>query len=206
MSVIHGTGIGEDTPPYHIRRIGASDLDWALAEGWKDFRDKRGDILVLALLYPVIGFVAAAITIDNRLLPLFFPLVAGVSILGPAAASGFYEIARRREAGLDASWIHFLDPLRGANRYSLEILTGCLVILFLLWLAASSTIAAVTVGYGPAVGVVGAAAFIHRVLYTPEGWTMVLLGNLVGFLFAIFTLVLGLVSFPMVVDGADPWT
>ena len=35
---------------------------------------------------------------------------------------------------------------------------------------------------------------------------MVLMGNLVGFLFAVLTLVLGLVSFPMVVDGADPWT
>jgi uncharacterized membrane protein len=192
------------TPP--VRRISQSDLDWALAEGWRDFREMRGDILVVALLYPVLGFAAAAVTLDNRLLPLFFPLVAGVSLLGPAAASGFYELARRREEGLHANWVHFLDPFRGANRYSLEILSGCLVILFFLWLAAAATIAAITVGYGPAVGVVGAAAFIHKVLYSPEGWTMILLGNLVGFLFAVVTLVLGLVSFPMVVDGADPWT
>jgi uncharacterized membrane protein len=207
MTITHDVGIPSVAPVHRVRRISQNDLDWALAEGWRDFRAKRGDILVIALLYPVLGFAAAAITIDNRLLPLFFPLVAGVSILGPAAASGFYEIARRREAGLDASWLHFLDPFRGPNRYSLEILTGCLFILFLGWLAAASTIAAVTVGYGPAVGVVGAEAFIHRVLYTSQGWTMIILGNLVGFCFAAATLVLGLVSFPMVVDGAaDPWT
>jgi uncharacterized membrane protein len=206
MTITHTGGIPTAASARRVRRISQSDLDWAIAEGWRDFRAKRGDILVIALLYPVLGFVAAAITIDNRLLPLFFPLVAGVSLLGPAAASGFYEIARRREAGLDASWLHFLDPFRGPNRYSVEILAGCLVILFLCWLAAASTVAAITVGYGPAVGIVGAEAFIHRVLYTADGWAMIVLGMLVGFAFAAATLVMGPVSFPMVVDGADPWT
>jgi uncharacterized membrane protein len=206
MTMSHATGAPAAAPVRPVRRISRSDLDWALAEGWRDFRAKRGDILVIALLYPALGFAAAAVTIDNRLLPLFFPLVAGVSLLGPAVASGFYEIARRREAGLDSGWLHFFDPFRDARGPSLEILTGSLVVLFLLWLAAASTVAAITVGYGPAVGVVGAAAFIHRVLYTTQGWTMILLGNLVGFAFAGATLVLSLVSFPMVVDGVtDPW-
>jgi uncharacterized membrane protein len=207
MSVIHDVNLGEATPPYHVRRISVADLDWALAEGWRDFRDKRGDILVLALLYPVIGFAAAAVTIDDRLLPLFFPLVAGVSILGPAAASGFYEIARRREAGLDTSWYRFLDPFRGPARGSLIALTAGLAALFIIWLAFASMIAAATIGFGPASGVGGASDFIHRVLYTPQGWTMILLGNLAGLAFAVTTLVMGLVSFPMVVDtGVDPWT
>jgi uncharacterized membrane protein len=207
MSVLHTAELAEATPPYRIRRIGAADLDWALAEGWRDFRDKRGDILVLALLYPVLGFAAAAVTIDDRLLPLFFPLVAGVSILGPAAASGFYEIAKRREAGLDSSWIHFLDPFRGPARTSLALLTGGLALLFLAWLAIAAMIAASTIGFGPAAGVAGASDFIDRVLYTPQGWTMIILGNLTGFAFAVVTLVFALVSFPMAVDvAADPWT
>src|SRR3546814_18573657 len=83
-----------------IRRIDAADLRWALREGWNDFRSMRGDILFAALLYPLIGLIAAAITFDTRLLPLFFPLVAGLSILGPIVSSGFYELARRREEGI----------------------------------------------------------------------------------------------------------
>ncbi len=193
--------------PPAVRHIDSSDLDWALAEGWKDFRARRGDILVLALLYPVIGFVAAAMTIDDRLLPLFFPLVAGVSILGPAAAAGFYEIARRREAGLDSGWMHFLDPFTGRTRASLLTLTAGLAILFIGWLGAASLIAAATIGFGPTSGVVGGADFIRHVLQTPQGWTLIVLGNLVGLAFACATLALGLTSFPMVVDGAaDPWT
>ncbi len=86
-----------------IREIGTADLRWALAEGWKDFLAKRGDLIVIGLLYPIVCLVAAVVTYNAPLLPLFFPLVAGLSILGPAAASGFYELARRREEGRDSS-------------------------------------------------------------------------------------------------------
>jgi uncharacterized membrane protein len=187
-----------------VRRITQRDLDWALAAGWSDFRAKRGDILILALLYPLVGFLSAAVMFDSRLLPMFFPLVAGVSILGPAAASGFYEIARRREAGLDSGWIHFLDPLRGRGRVGLTLLAGGLAILFAAWLMTAWVIAAATIGLTPGTSI---SDFARLVLTTPQGWAMIIVGNLAGFAFAAATLVFSLVSFPMMVDGAaDPMT
>ncbi len=184
---------------FTVRRIGEGDLNWALAEGWKDFKAKRGDLIVLALIYPLVGFLAAATALNARLLPLFFPLVAGVSILGPAVASGFYELARRRELGLESSWWHFLDPLRGRNRTALATLTAGLAILFAGWLIAASLIYDATIGGGHADG---PARFLSLLFTTPPGWTMIAAGNLVGFGFAVMTLTLtlALVSFPMVVD------
>lgn len=199
MTLAQSSTLPDTVRPLEVRRIGEADLSWALSEGWRDFRAKRGDILVLALLYPALGFAAAAFTLNGRLIPLFFPLAAGVSILGPAAAAGFYEIARRREAGLDSSWLHFLDPLQGRARTGLAILTGGLVILFIGWMVLADIIAAATIGAAPATSAVD---FIRTVLYTPQGWTMIVVGNLVGLAFAATTLVLGLVSFPMVVDGS----
>lgn len=187
---------------YPVRRITTADLDWALLEGWKDFRAKRGDILVLALLYPLIGIVSAAAIFDDSLLTMLFPLIAGISIMGPAAAAGFYEIARRREDGLDSSWVHFVDPLRGRGRSGLVLLTLGLAAIFALWLAAARLIAAVTIDATPTIGVV---EFVRQILTTPQGWSLILLGNIVGFGFAAATLVLSFVSFPMVVDdAADP--
>jgi uncharacterized membrane protein len=180
----------------NIRHIGADDVHWALQQGWKDFRAMRGDVILLALIYPAVGIVAAAVALDSQLLPLFFPLVAGVSILGPAVASGFYELARRREAGLDSGWVHFVDPLRRQSRIGLLLLTLGLAVLFVGWLLAAWAIDAATIGYYP----MTASEFLHRVFTTPEGWTMIALGNLVGFVFAVITLVLAVVSFPMVVD------
>ena len=180
-----------------VRHIDEGDLRWALAEGWKDFKEKRGDILFLALIYPVVGFAAAAAALDQQYLFLLFPAVAGLSIMGPAVASGFYELARRREEGLDAGWIHFVDPLRGRSRGGLIWLTIGLLALFFAWLVAAWLVFDLTIGAYPAGGL---PEFISQVFTTPQGWTMIVVGNLVGFLFALATLVLAVVSFPMVVD------
>ncbi len=197
MSVMPSTPLPLAADGPGVRRIGEADLSWALSEGWKDFRDKRGDILVLALLYPLVGALAMVAAFNDRVLPLFFPLVAGISILGPAVASGFYEIARRREAGLESSWIHFLDPLRGRSRLPLALLTAGLAALFVGWMVAAALIYAVTIGRG---GPEGALDFIRQVVTTPQGWAMVVIGNLVGLGFAAATLTFTVVSFPMVVD------
>jgi uncharacterized membrane protein len=195
MPFPHAADAAEARP--QVRRIHEGELRWALAEGWKDFRDRRGDVILLALIYPVVGLAAALATFNARLLPMLFPLAAGLSILGPAVAAGFYELARRREVGLEAGWRHFLDPLRGRSRAPLLALTAGLVALFAAWLAAAWLIYAATLGSEPAAGV---GDFLRRLFTTPQGWTLIVVGNLVGFGFAAVTLVLSVVSFPMVVD------
>lgn len=180
-----------------IRRITAADLNDALAEGWKDFRAKRGDLIVIGLLYPIICLVAAVVTFNDPLLPLFFPLVAGLSIAGPAAASGFYELARRREEGLDSSWWHFLDPLNGRSRAPLAVLTIGLAALFIAWLVAAYAIYAVTFGADAPMRI---GDLFGRLFTTRDGWMMIIIGNLAGLGFAIVTLIFAIVSFPMVVD------
>lgn len=180
-----------------VRRISTTDIDWALAEGWKDFREKRGDLLVIGLLYPIICLIAVVVTYNNPLLPLFFPLVAGLSIAGPAAASGFYELARRREEGRDASWWHFLDPLNGRSRLPLAILTAGLGVLFVGWLIAAYLIYAATFGTDAPIHV---GEFLRQVFTTSAGWQLIILGNLAGGIFAVASLIFSVVSFPLVVD------
>lgn len=192
----------QDTPTTaavlpEIRNIDSGDLNWALSEGWKDFRAKRGDLIVIGLVYPIICLVAAVVTFNDSLLPLFFPLVAGLSIAGPAAASGFYELARRREEGRDSSWWHFLDPLKGRSRTPLAVLTIGLAVLFLAWLVAAYAIYAATFGADTPMHF---SDLFGRLFTTRAGWEMILLGNFAGLCFAVVTLVFAIVSFPMVVD------
>jgi uncharacterized membrane protein len=197
MPTIQETATAPSAELPEIRQIDTSDLSWALREGWKDFLAKRGDLIVIGLLYPIICLVAAVVTLNDPLLPLFFPLVAGLSIAGPAVASGFYELARRREEGRDSSWWHFLDPLNGRSRAPLAVLTFGLAVLFVGWLAVAYAIYAVTVG---AESPMQLGDVLGRLFNTTAGWELIILGNLAGLGFAVVTLVFAVVSFPMVVD------
>ncbi|WP_448585676.1 DUF2189 domain-containing protein [Thermaurantiacus sp.] len=197
-------GFGPEVVPAEVRRIGRADLDWALKAGWEDFRELRGDLFFLPLIYAGIGFLAAALAYQRELFPFIFPLAAGFAIVGPVAAAGFYEVARRREAGEPANWFHFFDPLAGPARWPLLFLSGMLAGIFLMWVAAANGI------YGATLKTLGPATpgeFVRALFTTPEGWRMVILGNLVGAGFAFVALVLSAFSFPMVVDkGTEPLT
>ncbi|HEX4740433.1 MAG TPA: DUF2189 domain-containing protein [Caulobacteraceae bacterium] len=205
MTDIHLTGVRADLALPSIRRIRSADLDWALAQGWRDFRQLRGDIVFLPLVYPLAGFCALVLAVNASFVPMIFPVVAGLSILGPAVSAGFYELDRRRDAGQDLTWIHFFDPLRRPTRGSLLLLTLGLVVLFTLWLTAAFLLyrATIAAGYHATVDAGGDLAvkgFVRALFGTAAGWTMIIVGNLIGFVFAAATLVLTFVSFPMVVD------
>src|SRR3546814_2738854 len=84
----------------------------------------RGDLIFLGLLYPLIGVVAATVTLGGTLLPLFFPIAAGISLLGPIVAIGFYELARRREDGLESDWSHFFDVRKRPSAEGSGVVAG----------------------------------------------------------------------------------
>jgi uncharacterized membrane protein len=180
-----------------IRRISARDLDWALAGGWNDFLELRGDVVLLAFIYPLVGVFSAAISFNVQLLPLLFPLIAGISILGPGVALGFYELGRRRESGLDASWRHGFDALCRRGRTGLALLILGLVGMFLAWMTVAALIYGATVRPDHPTGI---ADFARIVFTTPDGWRLIIFGNLAGLAFAASTLSLMTVAFPMVVD------
>ena len=65
-------------PAIPVRKITAADADAALREGWGDFMEMRGDLIFVGLIYVLVGVVAATAIMGGALLPLLFPIVAGV--------------------------------------------------------------------------------------------------------------------------------
>lgn len=181
-----------------VRRIDTSDLKASLVDGWRDFMEMRGDIIFLMILYPLIGIIAAVLTLGTPLLPLFLPIAAGVGLLGPVAAVGFYEMARRREMGLHSNWPHFLDVRKRPAFDEIAAVTGLLLGIFALWLLAAGALYVALFGWtvAPSTG-----AFLAEVFTTPRGWALILLGGAIGILFAALVLVVSVVSMPMLVDA-----
>ncbi|MGE0666752.1 MAG: DUF2189 domain-containing protein [Sphingomonadales bacterium] len=193
------TGTAADTQAPAINRIGFRDLKEALAQGWEDYKENRTDVLFLCLIYPLIMYVAVRMAFGYGVLPLIYPVFTGAALLGPVVAVGLYHVSWRREQGLETHWRDAFKVFQHHSIGSIGLMTLILLGLYGAWLTAAITIYEFTLGSG-AVWYQSPAEFMQEVLTTPQGWTLILLGNLVGFLFAALALCISVVSFPMLVD------
>ncbi|NEV00301.1 DUF2189 domain-containing protein [Bradyrhizobium uaiense] len=185
------------TSNFVVRKIGLSDLRDALHLGWEDFIAVPTHAVVLCVIYPVLGLVLFRMTIGYSLLPLLFPLAAGFTLIGPFAALGLYELSRRRERGEEAAAWDAINVLRAPSFGAMLELGVLLLVLFGVWIAAADAIYIATFDYAPAASI---PDFATRVLTTPQGWTLIIVGCGVGFLFAVVSLCVSVVSFPLLLD------
>jgi len=191
------TGAPDSKAALRIHKIGLADLKYALKRGLDDFLAMPSHAVFLCLIYPVVGFVLARLVLGYNVIPLLFPLAAGFALVGPFAALGLYEMSRRREAGLDVSWRHALDVFRSPSIGAIAVLGLLLVAIFLVWIAVAQSIYVANFGYTPAASM---PDFIRQVFTTPAGWALIVVGNGVGFLFAVLVLTLSVISFPLLLD------
>jgi uncharacterized membrane protein len=180
-----------------IRTIGLSNLRRALRLGWEDFKEMPSHALMLCAIYPVLGLVLARAVSGYSVLPLLFPLAAGFALIGPFAALGLYELSRRRERGETAGAWDAFEVLRSPSFGAMLGLGTLLLALFVIWVATAQAIYIAAFGYG---GATSASDFVHRVLTTPQGWWLIVVGCGAGFLFALLALCLSVVSFPLMLD------
>ena len=181
-----------------IRTIGLSDLHRALRLGWEDFKAVPSHAIILCVIYPVLGLVLARTVLGYSVLPLLFPLAAGFALLGPFAALGLYELSRRRERGEAAI------GLGCARRAALAVVRRHAR-------ARHAAAGAVRDLGGYRAGDLCRSVrlcrprpeipdFAERVLTTPQGWWLIVVGCGVGFLFAVVALCISVVSFPLMLD------
>jgi uncharacterized membrane protein len=108
-----------------------------------------------------------------------------------------YELSRQREQGLNPSWQNAFDVLHSPSRGAIAALGFLLLVIFVLWVAVAQAIYIATFGYQPAASV---PDFVRQVFNTPAGWKLIIIGNGIGFLFALVVLAISVVSFPLLLD------
>src|SRR5438874_530408 len=180
-----------------VRKLTFHDLEIALQRGLDDFRAVPSHAVMLCLIYPVVGLVLARLVLGYEVLPLLFPLAAGFALIGPFAAIGLYELSCRREQGEEVDVSKALHVLRAPAFGAMLELGALLLILFGVWIGVANAIYVAIFGLSPAASI---PDFATRVLTTPEGWSLVIIGCGVGFLFAVVALCVSVVSFPLMLD------
>lgn len=181
-----------------VRTITDEDLRLALRQGLDDFLTFRGDIVLAGLIYTVLGIAAVVMTTSRPLMPFFLPVVAGVGLLGPLAAVGFYELARQRENGRPGiHWFNFLDVRKRPSVDEMGIVAGLLLAIFFGWLLAAGALYVLLFGWATPASV---PQFLATVFETTRGWALIVSGAAIGAIFGWIVLSLSVASLPMLVD------
>jgi uncharacterized membrane protein len=180
-----------------VRTITPADLMEALREGWDDFAAMPSHAVFLSIIYPVIGLFLGRLVFGYEVLPLLFPIAAGFALIGPFAAVGLYELSRQREQGRDVSWRDAFDVVHSPAFGGILILGLMLTALFLVWVAVAHALYIAHFGYRSPASV---GEFARDLFTTSAGWRLIIIGNAVGFLFALVALVVSAVSFPLLLD------
>ena len=170
----------------------ASAFQW-LALGWQDFRTSPG----ASIAYGVLIFLLSAIIVGSLfrfgLDYILFPALAGFMVVGPILAVGPYVKSRLIAAGEPVSLTKmiFVHPASGPQ----IMFTGVLLcLLMLVWMRAAVIIYALFFGLVPFPGLDHVAAMLFD---TPTGWAMLLVGTVIGALFASFSFAISAFSIPM---------
>ena len=85
------------------------------------------------------------------------------------------------------------SPSRGAI-FEIGVL---LAVIFVAWLGTAQALYGLTLG---PLAPTSATAFLQSLVSTPAGWMLIVIGNVVGAVFAAVALTLSVVSLPMLVD------
>ena len=180
-----------------IRTIGLNDLWRALKEGYDDFNAMPTTGVFLTVLYPLFALLLTLFLVGKNLLHMAFPMVAGLTLIGPAVSVFLFELSRRRERGLDVKWRSAFDFIHSASFAPILALSILMMLLYLAWLFMAQFLY-----FGTFADDVPASAsdFVTQLVTTRRGVGLMVYGVLLGFFFAVAALAISVVAFPLLLD------
>jgi uncharacterized membrane protein len=166
-----------------------------LKAGWEDVKTNSATSLAYGAAVFFISLLVVASIYTLSLDYILFPALAGFMVVGPALAIGLYEKSRRIAEGTSTSLYNmiFVRPKSGAQILFIGVM---LCLLMLLWMRAAVLLYALFFGLLPFPGL----DHILPVLLTPEGILLLIVGSLVGGLFASFSFAISVFSVPMLLN------
>jgi uncharacterized membrane protein len=173
----------------------AAAFGW-LSAGWRDFVRQPGLSLVYGLAVFAVSLVVVYSIFNLGYDYILFPALSGFLVIAPLAATGLYEKSRRLAAG---------EPVTFASMLFLKIRSGgqivfvglLLCLLMVLWNRAAILLYALFFGLRPFSGL---DAILPVLFVTPSGWALLIVGSLIGGLFAAFSFAISVFAVPRLLD------
>jgi uncharacterized membrane protein len=189
----------DSRPSAAIRHV-ELDRPWRwLAAGWRDLVAAPATSLTFGVVFALAGYAITAGLFAAGVFYLVLPMTAGFLIMGPFAATGFYEISRQRQAGGRA-------PLRDVflawrrNPSQIALMGVALLLILIFWARIAAMIFMLYYGIGnvPSVDKLLVETFLQ-----PSSIPFLIFGTAVGGVLAAATFAISAVSIPLLLDRTE---
>ena len=179
----------------HINRITPEATTTWLERGFSDFMAYPGIGLTYGLAFAAFGWLLAFGLEQVGMGSLILPLAGGFLLIAPLAATGLYEISRRRESGEPISLsISLLAIFRNSHVADMGL---ALLLIFFAWCQVAMILFAVFFGSHPP----ALSNFFSQIVMAPQGVPFLATGILAGAVLAALTFSLTVVSLPLLMDS-----
>lgn len=170
-------------------------VDW-LRAGWRDLWNTPGPSLAYGVLVFVLSLIVVASLVYLKYDYILFPVTAGFLVYAPALAIGLYEKSRLIENDEDVTLGAMIanHARAGGQVFFLGLM---LLGVMLLWNRAAVIVSGLYFGIRPFPGIDNVVPFLFG---DPLGVSMLIVGTLIGGLFAAFSFAISVFSFPMLLD------
>lgn len=190
------SGIEETRSPERQRNLPASAAFGWLRAGWRDLGVQSSLSLAYGIAVFVLSWAVVWAMIALGWDDVLFPALAGFMVVGPLVAIGLYQKSRAtgRDERTTMGRMLFVRPASGGQILFVGVL---LCLLMLLWMRAAVLIYALFFGYRTFLGI---ESIVPMLFTTWTGAAMLVVGTLVGGLFAAFSFAISAFSIPMLLD------
>jgi uncharacterized membrane protein len=179
-----------------IRKVNNQQPWLWLQQGFADFLRAFPVSVSYGLILALLSMGVTAGLYAAHALHWLLPTIGGFFLVAPLLATGFYGCSRALEENRVPVFKDAFDAFQ--NNLSQIILMGVeLIVIYIAWIRVALLLFAFFYGTYPPES---AQAFYWMLFSTAKGWTFLLTGTIVGFLFALATFALSVVAIPMLIE------
>lgn len=166
-----------------------------LGKGWHDFQHAPALSLLFGGIFPAVGIVMSFLLHLFHMDSLVFLLACGFMLVGPAAATCLYEVARRLETHEQLNAALVIGALRG-RMTAIGDVGWALMMIFLAWLMIGFGLFALFFATTPPT----MTDFVGNMLFNPTAFPFFVIGTVIGGCLATLAFAVSMFAMPMLVD------